>query len=194
MKKSKMILLLVFLIILLSLVITWRTGLLELWSKGISSIANNTEKYSDEAGYVLDGSYTIQIDLADIQSNIGKELYNDGRHKIIVEEINNSGVSAEGINIGFRSFGDYSTDGATLISGVHHKTNNDRTFSTLMTAQLIAKYKNKQYGGAISGVSGLNYKSGDDFSFNINPVEALRDKGKVELTVSNLYLNIWKKK
>lgn len=194
MKKSKMILLLVFLIILLSLVITWRTGLLELWSKGISAIANNTEKYSDEAGYVLDGSYTIQIDLADIQSNIGKELYNDGRHKIIVEEINKSGVSAEGINIGFRSFGDYSTDGATLISGVHHIPNNDRSFSTLLTAKLIAKYKNNQYDGTVSGVAGLNYKSGDDFSFNINPVEALRDKGKVELTITNLYLNIWKKK
>lgn len=194
MKKSKMILLLVFLIILMFLVITWRTGLLELWSKGISSIANNTEKYSDEAGYVLDGSYTIQIDLADIQSNIGKELYNDGRHKIIVEWINISGDSVEGINIGFRSFGDYSTDGATLISGVHHITNNDRSFSSLMTAKVIAKYKNNQYDGTVSGVAGLNYKSGDDFSFNINSVEALRDKGKVELTISNLYLNIWKKK
>lgn len=147
MKKSKMILLLVFLIILLFLIITWRTGLLELWSKGIPSIANNTEKYSDEAGYVLDGSCTIQIDLADIQSNIGKELYNDGRHKIIVEWINISGVSVEGIHIGFRSFGDYSTDGATLISGVHHITNNDRSFSTLMTAKVIAKYKNNQYDG-----------------------------------------------
>lgn len=194
MKKSKMILLLVFSIILLIIVITWRTGLLELWSKGISSVANNTEKYSDESGYVLDGSYTIQIDLADIQSNIGKELYNDGRHKIIVEWINISGVSAEGINIGFRSFGDYSTDGATLISGVHHITNNDRSFSTLMTAKLTAKYKNKQYGGTVSGISGLNYKSGDDFSFDIHPAEALRDKGKVELTITNLYLNIWKKK
>lgn len=81
MKKIKMISLVIFTTILLFLVVTWRTGLLELWSKGISAIANNTEKYSDKAGYVLDGSYTIPIDLADIQSNIGKELYNDGKHK-----------------------------------------------------------------------------------------------------------------
>lgn len=70
MKKIKMISLVIFTTILLFLVVTWRTGLLELWSKGISAIVNNTEKYSDKAGYVLDGSYTIQIDLADIQSNI----------------------------------------------------------------------------------------------------------------------------
>ncbi|MCM3038766.1 hypothetical protein M3201_03505 [Paenibacillus motobuensis] len=194
MKKIKMISLVIFTTILLFLVVTLRTGLLELWSKGISAIANNTEKYSDKAGYVLDGSYTIQIDLADIQSNIGKELYNDGKHKIIVDRINIGSVSAGGINIGFRSFGDYSMSGATLISGVHHITNNDLTFSTQMTAQLIAKYKNNQYDGTVSGISGFNYKSGDNFSIDINPEEAIRDKGKVELTITNLYLNTWKKK
>lgn len=193
--KLKNLLTVLLVLTVLFFVITWRIGLLGLWSEGISYIASNTEDFRKNGGQVIKGSYTLSIDLTDLNSSIGKEIYNDGEHKITVEWINKTGnTESEGLNIGFRSFGDYSLDGASLISGVHHITNNDLSFSSEMSAKLTAQYNSKIYNGTVSGIAGLNYKSGDDFSFDIYAPEAISGKGEIEITLTNLYMNIWTKK
>lgn len=100
---------------------------------------------------------------------------------------------SDSINIGFRSFGDYSLKGASLVSGVQHITNNDFTFSSKMSAQLTSQYQDKHYNGTVSGIAGLNYKSGDDFSFDIHLIEAIKENGTLEITITDLYKNIWAK-
>lgn len=151
----------------------WLSGLIGLWTGGMAYIANNTKEFTDENGHVVQGEYTIAIDLSNLESNIGKELYNDGTHRIYVSWIDNTGnINSGEYIIGFRSSGHYSLTGASLISGGHHATVNGNSFTTNMTAKMTAQYNSKNYTSSVSGVSGLNYKDGDDFSFYIFPTES----------------------
>ncbi|MCD9021992.1 hypothetical protein [Cohnella silvisoli] len=193
----------VLLIILGALfLIFWRIGLLGLWNEGISYIADNTKNYSDKNGHIIQENYSISINLADLKSNIGKVLYDDGDNKIYVIWVSNSdNINSGGYNIGFRSIGKYSLSGATLISGVHHKTLGEHSFTTEMSAKMTVEYKSKKYSSSTAGISGLNYKDGDDFSFFIFPSTAyetkevsLNETGEVIITISNLFKNIWIRK
>ncbi|MGE8204668.1 hypothetical protein ACQKP0_08895 [Heyndrickxia sp. NPDC080065] len=184
------------------ILVFWLTGLLGLWTNGISYIANNTKEYTDAKGHILKGKYSISIDLSNLKSNIGKELYNDGTHRIYVSWIDNTGsVNSGGYRIGFRSSGHYSLTGASLISGVHHETVDENSFTYSMSAKMKAEYHSKVYNCSLFGTSGLNYKDGDDFAFYIFPSESyemkevsLHETGIVKLTVTDLYKNIWSKK
>lgn len=64
------------------------------------------------------------MDLLDLHSNIGKELYNDGKHSIKLESIEESG----NYMVKLRSYGEYDYDGATLISIIEHDTSNEGVY------------------------------------------------------------------
>ena len=122
--------------------VCWWIGLFSIWISGISSIANNTNKFTHITGHVVEGAYSIDIDLSNLQSALNKEIYNDGIHKIYVFYLDNTGNSdTGGFRIGFRSSGSYSLTGATLISGVHHETVNENAFTYNMSAKMTAEYK-----------------------------------------------------
>lgn len=188
--------------VLLAIPVLWLTGVLGLWINGMAYIANDTKAFSDASGSAMPGEYTVSINLADLKSNIGKELYHDGSSRIYVGWVDNTGsANTGGYRIGFRSCGQYSLSGATLVSGARHETVGEQSFSTDMTADMTAKYNGKVYNSGIFGTSGLNYQDGDDFSFYIFPAESyqngeitLNEGGTVELTVTNLYKNVWTKK
>ena len=178
------------------------TGYLTLWTKGIAALANNTEAFTDKNGKVIPGEYSVSIDLADLQSNVGKVLYNEGGYRIYVSFIDNTeAIRSGGYRIGFRACGQYSLTNASLISGVRHSTVGHKQFTYDMSAKMEASYKGKVYNCGEFGTSGLNYRDGDDFSFYIFPGEAydskevsLNEKGTVKLTVTNLYKNVWTQK
>lgn len=198
-KKHSFILIPVIAIIVLVL---WVTGFIGIWTHGMSYIANNTKDFTNTKGHSLEGEYSISISLSDLDSNIGKDLYNDGTHRIYIYWIDNTGsVNAGGYRIGFRSSGDYSLSSASLISGIHHARVYGNSFTSEMSAKMTAKYNGNVYNSPVFGTSGLNYRDGDEFSFYIFPLEAyekdevtLNETGVVELTVKDLYKNIWSKK
>jgi hypothetical protein len=170
-------------------------------TEGMAAIANNTEDYTDQNGQLLKGQYSVVIDLSDLESNVGKELYNDGTNKIVVLSVDNTGnANSGGYRISFRSKGTYSYNGASLISGVQHKTVSEHSFTMDMSAKMTATYKNKYYESSVFGTGGINYKDGDDFAFYIFPYEAydqeitLQETGTVQLNVTDLYNNSWSKK
>jgi len=168
--------------------------LVGLWTEGIAYIVNNTKEFNDKEGHIVQGEYSISIDLSNLEGNIGKELYNDGTHRIYVSHLENTGRT---YIIVFRSIGDYSLTSASLVSGVHHATINENSFTILMSAKMTANYNGEIYESSESGISGLNYKNGDDFSFYIFPSDAyktINEKDIVKLTVTDLYKNIWRKK
>lgn len=177
------------------------TGYLALWTGGIASIANNTEAFTDKNGKVIPGEYSVSIDLSDLQSNIGKELYNEGGYRIYVSFVDNTeAIRTGGYRIGFRACGQYSLTSASLISGVRHSTVGHKQFTYNMSAKMTASYNGKVYNCSEFGTSGLNYKDGDDFLFYIFPGVAydnkevsLDEKGVVKLTVTDLYKNVWTK-
>lgn len=188
-------------VIVFILLVLWIPGVIGIWTEGIPNIAYNTEDFTDTKGHIVEGEYSVSIDLSNMESNIGKDLYNDGNHRIYVSWIDNTGVDTGGFRIGFRSSGNYSLKNASLISGIHHATVDENSFTSNMSAKMTATYNGRSYNSSVFGISGLNYKDGDDFSFYIFPAEAyekeeilLNEKGIVKLIVKDLYKNIWSKK
>ncbi|MFC6040446.1 hypothetical protein ACFPYN_13545 [Paenisporosarcina macmurdoensis] len=183
------------------LLVCWLTGLMGLWIDGMRYVVGNTDKYSYEEGHMVDGEYSVDIDLSDLQSNIGKEVYNDGTHNIYVSWVHVDSVNSGGYNIGFRSSGHYSLTGASLISGNHHTFINESSFSSEVTAKMTSNYNGEIYDNSLYSSSGINFKDGDEFGFYLFPNSpydtneiSLDEKGVVEVTVTNLYKNMWSKK
>lgn len=174
----------------------WLTGTIDLWINGISYVAGNIKVFSN-TGYTIQEEYSVSIDLGDLESNVGKDLYNDGTHRIYVARVVFSDNRYE---VGFRSSGKYSLSGATLVSGVNHFYKGGSFYSE-MSAKMVVEYNNKVYNSSNAGLSGLNFKDGDSFGFYLFPHEAYEsgeispnEEEIVNLTVSNLYKNIWIKK
>lgn len=198
--KNKTRRILIFIIVLTGFLL-WRSGFIGLAAEGMASVANDTKQFTDRTGHLVNGAYSVSIDLSNLESNIGKELYNDGQHKITVDWVDNTGhANTGGFRIGFRSSGTYSLNGASLVSGIWHQTLGEQQFTYNMSAQMTAHYQNKTYTSPVFGVSGLNYRDGDDFAFYLFPGEAydngdisLDETGVVEVTITNLYYNSWRR-
>ncbi len=188
-------------VLALALLIVWNTGLIGLWRNGISFAAGSLERYSYHHSLV-EGVYKVEIDLSDLESNKGKVLYDDGECRITVLLVDNTGsASTGGYRISFRSSGSYNLQKAVLVSGQKHYATQERSFSNEMTAKMTTEYKGKTYESTVFGMSGLNYKDGDEFAFYLFPGESYESKeisldetGVVSLKLTNLSRNIWSKK
>ncbi|SFD97896.1 hypothetical protein SAMN05216378_1846 [Paenibacillus catalpae] len=102
--KHKIVLLILFIV---AMYLAFKpNGLWFLSTVDMAAIANNTEDYSDQNGYVLHETYKVSINLSDLESNIGKDLYNDGTYRIYVDWVDNTGsANSGGYRIGFRDEG-----------------------------------------------------------------------------------------
>lgn len=176
----------------------WLVGFPASWTMQMADIANNTEKFTDKYGYAIPGEYSVSVDLDDLKSNVGKELYDDGAHRIFVGWMDNADLQGGVYRIGYRAVGTYSRNGASLISGIHHMTLGEHDFTTEMVAKMKAEYKGSIYESSTYGVGGLNFKDGDEFAFYLFPYDAYEkaritqnENGIVRLTVTGLYQNLW---
>ena len=82
---------------------------------GISYIADQTEEYY-KITEPVEGEYTVELDLNDLENNEGKILYDDGDSQISVMKV----VEQEemGYEVVFRSHAKELPDGAVLVSGI----------------------------------------------------------------------------
>jgi hypothetical protein len=70
-----------------------------------------------------------------------------------------------------------------------------------MSAVMSVEHPRNTYTATPTGLSGLNYRDGDDFLFHIALAEDAASRGEaplqsgtMTLKVTNLYKNIWRKK
>lgn len=200
MKISKIKSLLAVSLLVSTFLFIWMSGLLGTWTTGMPFIVGDTKKYHDEKGHTVKGTYSLTVDLTNLESNLGKDLYNDGTHRIYVTHIRTS--DHDGVyEIIFRSSGTYSQNGASLISGIHHAVINGNTFTSEMSAKMSTEIDGKTYENYTLGTSGINFRDGDEFGFYIGPTDVQEADGNIpgeeesmKITVSNLYQNIWSKK
>lgn len=182
-------------IVLGLLVILWLSGLLSLWINGINYLANNVEGHLNKA-IPVEGEYVVQIDLSDLKSNEGKILFDNGNNQIYLSKVfveNNTDYE-----VIFRSSGTYSLGTASLVSGIEHAYTNDG-FTDIFHAEAKATYRGDTFVLSQSTSSGLNYRDGDEFGFYLFPTNDeidinLEKDSIIEVTITNLYLNIWMKK
>lgn len=167
-----------------------------LWIKGIGYVANDAENYHNNA-HPIEGEYTVEIDVSDLESNEGKVLYDDGEERQIY--VSNVTIQNESdYEVYFRSRGTFSLGGATLVSGIAH-TQNNNDFVSKFQAEANATYRDYHYKLRPSGYTSLKYRDGDEFGFYLNPPEKeididLEEEQTVEVTVTNLYVNLWAEK
>lgn len=195
MKVRKKTLYIVIPLISVMVIALWSSGLFGIWTVGMADIANNTKDFS-KTGELIGGEYSMKLDLSDFESNLGKEIYNDGEHRIYVSWLQKT--NRGGYDIGFRSSGIYSLSGASLISGQNFKNINNHSFTRSTTAKLTVEFDDKIYNAVPTGGCGINYKDGDCFSFGFYLSDKanennLEDLG-IKLTVTDLYNNVWRKR
>lgn len=180
-------------IAIITLLVLWVSGLMNLWINGISYVTNNVDNYSVEA-FPVDGEYSVTIDLSDLDSNKGKVLYDDGENQIYVSDVLVHNKSD--YQIYFRSSGTYNLNGATLVSGIEHAYTQNG-FTDYMHVIATATYRGDTFEIDQAAISGINYRDGDDFGFYLFPNEkdiSVKEDSIIEVTLSNLVLNKWEKK
>ncbi|GGC95340.1 hypothetical protein GCM10007216_27630 [Thalassobacillus devorans] len=163
-----------------------------LQAQGINHIADDAERYMNNA-HNMEGDYTITIDLSDPESNEGKFLFDDEEgNQIYVSKIIENESNYEVI---FRSSGTYSRGGATLVSGIEHYRNING-YTHELKAEAHATYNYDTFKLTPSSSSALHSRSGDEFGFYLFPTDKDVDLDKeptIEVTITNLQLNLWAK-
>lgn len=167
---------------------------IHLQTKGIDYITNNIEDYYHKT-FPREGGYTVEIDLTDLESNEGKVLLEDSENKIYVTKVTRNGSDYE---ITFRARGSYDAGGATLVSGLEHARTGEG-FTSHFKADAEVLYDGESYHLSPSDFSGLNYLDGDRFGFHLTPHHQMKnfdlsDVSVIEVSVTDLQVNIWAKK
>jgi hypothetical protein len=165
-----------------------------LQAQGITYFTTDIENYYNNA-HPIEEEFSIEIDLKNLEINSGKELFDDGENRIYLSRIISH--NAKDFELFFRSSGSYSLGGATLVSGLKHKHNNDGIISDFQ-AEGTAMYMKNTIKLSPTVSSGLKYLDGDEFGFQLELPEPIASETEgdvlIDVVITNLYLNLWAKK
>lgn len=167
-----------------------------MWTRGLGYMNNSPDKY-ELSYHEIPGEYSLEIDLNDLESNVGKRIWQDGEQYIEVYLVDETD---ERYRIFFRSHGMYEMQKGNLTSGTKHIKYDDNSGSVAMQAKLSTAYNGKIYDCNVQGMSGINDKDGDTFGFYMFPSKAYREDnvplenaGIATVTISNLIEHRWVK-
>ncbi|MFE8699787.1 hypothetical protein ACFYKX_04020 [Cytobacillus sp. FJAT-54145] len=163
-------------------------------TQGINYFTDIIENYHNHA-HRIEGEYTIEIDLNNLEDNKGKVLFDDGVNQIYVSKV--IAHHAKEYELFFSSSGSFSLGGGTIVSGVEYEHNRDGLISNFQAKGNVT-YRGDTYQLSHSEFSGLNDLNVDEFSFYLElPDEIVADldeEGLIDVEVTNLYINFWAKK
>lgn len=176
------------------------SGYAEFQNRGLAYLDSNQDKY-DLMHQTDANAYTVEIDLTDLESNIGKRLWEDGEQYMEIDSVDFAGKNGGGYRIFFRSHGIYNLQGGHLTSGVKHIRVDENSYTYDLTAKLITTYNGVSYEGRRQGQTGLNWHDGDMFGFYLFPTEAyeeqdipLENASTAFVTLYNLTEHTWTRK
>lgn len=119
----------------------------------------------------IPGSWSVELDLTDLESNAGKVLYEDDTGcRITVQAVDVNGKTREaGYRVWFRAYGAYDRTGGHLVSGCQSMPVGKTTYTLSSSASMTAAVDNISYPCSEAGASSLIYKDGNMFGFHLNP-------------------------
>ena len=139
----------------------------------------------------IPGSYTLELDLKDLDSNTGKVLYEDPVGcRILVDGMDQARPGEYRVH--FRSHGVYGRRGGVLVSGCQSVPVDKLTWTFDPSAAMSLTVDGRDYPCSLAGMSGLIDRDGNSFSFHLNPWTAeggpvsLEDLETVTVTVTGL--------
>jgi hypothetical protein len=200
--RLKIIIVIIFIIAYIILKLLYESGYIAMKGYGISAIASNMEIFTNEDSYLINENHTIYVNLSDLDSNIGKTLYNDGLNSIKIESVVIDDVEEPGnYIIKFRAYGSYDLQKASLVSATKFINLKYSKLDVKEISEIFIMYKGEKQSCRIRGLSGLNYKDGAWFAVTVFPSieyvnEVIQDKEYciVEMTFTSLYYNKWRRR
>ncbi|MBQ7321399.1 MAG: hypothetical protein IJW99_04830 [Clostridia bacterium] len=168
--------------------------------KGLPAVTYDPTRYA-HSYTTLAESCTFTVDLDDLASNAGREIFREGKMYIEIDEVvydapqrNNPGS----YRIFFRAHGVYDTDGGSLVSGLISVPDASGGHTSRTTAEMSGSYRGEAFDCLYAGNTGIAYRDGDLFGYYIFPSEWHErgavdpaGVGTVELTLTGLAVNRW---
>ncbi|MCY6958686.1 hypothetical protein [Clostridium brassicae] len=199
-KNIIIVLLSVLIVILISVFICTENGVIGTIANGMSYLQSNSNYASSYKK--LQAPVEIELNLANLESNIGKEIYQDGQCKIIISNIEKD-LNNE-YKVIFRSIGTYDKNGGRLVSPIKHYVTQGKHQKYDLEGNLKTTYQRTTYMGSWSAICPLIYKDGDQFTYSLFPIKLyengtflLQDKlqkdGNVKVSLEGLIETTWMK-
>lgn len=167
---------------------TWGT-----WRAGLQYQLGNSNYRASYAA--IPGSYSVKIDLNDLESNLGKVLYEDETGcRIVVHAVDVNESKCDNYRIWFRAHGVYDRAEGTLVSGAIPYQNGSFSWIDESWPQAMVSAGGLTQNCSFAGNSGMNRKDGTDFGFHLTANNGLLMQaehifdhgGVVTVTVSGL--------
>ena len=137
---------------------TWRHGLAYQFTSTDYALA-----YEE-----IPGSWSLELDLTDLESNAGKVLYEDDTGcRILVDAVDETRPGE--YRVWFRSHGVYGREGGALVSGCQSQPVEKTMWSPDLSASLTVSADGRDLPCTAAGYSGLIYRDGNFFGFHLNP-------------------------
>lgn len=181
-------------IIALFVIILHGNGMLGTWTGGLQyqlGYPVYRASYEDAAG-----AYSVELDLWDLDSNVGKVLYEDSTGcRITVWKVDEM---RDGIyRVWFRSHGVCRRNGSQLVSGTVPYQTGSASWTDKGLPWAAASAGGLERDCPVAGMSGLNWKDGNEFGFYLtsgngpsdrffSAADIDRQDGKITVTVSGL--------
>lgn len=148
------------------LIIMLKNGAYGTWRHGLSyQFANSNYRIVYEE---IPGDYSVELDLKDLESNVGKVLYHDDSGcRIVVDSVDENRRGE--YRVWFRAYGVYERAGGTLVSGCQTTPVEKTTWTLDMSTSMTATVDGVEYPCTLAGASGLIYQDGNNFGFHLNP-------------------------
>ena len=175
--------------------VPYKNGTLHTWKYGLRyHLWNINYTTSQEA---VPGQWSVELDLKDLDSNVGKVLYEDTSGcLIVVSEVNKQAPYQ--YRVFFRAFGVYDRTGGQLVSGAISPIQASTSFIPSNWPAATASTAGLTRECPIAGFSGsLDRKDGNTFSFHLSSTDSRNQRvfytafleeqhEALTLTVSNL--------
>jgi len=181
--KKKILLPAIIIIFVIAFVLLWILGIFGIAIDGMGYMFNHQKKYTVTTQNI-NTNIEFTLNLKDLSSNEGKIIYQDKDCNIEIDQVDKTDSGEYCIFL--RSHGSYSYSQARLISGIAHHPN---TFNS--SASLKINIGGELYDCSIAGMSGINYKDGDQMGFYLSsggysPIDDNNEINEVTLILSDL--------
>lgn len=168
------------------MIITLKNGAYGTWKHGLAfqfTDSNYQTSYQN-----MPSSFSMELDLNDLESNAGKVLYEDESGCCVLVDSVDENMPGE-YRVWFRACGVYGRTGGQLVSGCQSMRVDKTTWTMTTTAAMTAVVDGIHYPCSEAGASGLIFKDGNHFGFYLNPRtpdtwEAVSIDGLDKLTVT----------
>ena len=167
-------------VLALTLIILMENGSWGTWRHGLQYQFFNSNYHLSYQE--IPGTFSVELDLMDLDSNTGKILYQDDSGcRVIIDAVDNP--SEDEYRVWFRARGSYNRKGGALVSGCQSILVDKTHWSFQMESAMTATVDGIAYPCSAAGSSGLLWKDGNQFGFHLNPY---REGDRHNLSLENM--------